>query len=108
MEEKLASNSIESEDKDTNLLECKKEKKLFFKLFGMYIFSAFIFFIIYSLQMDEINSKNNLIKAFNENSELVCFSKIVSKSNGFKLDEIKTNFLTNGIDIYSISNCRLK
>lgn len=91
-----------------NLLKCKKDKKLFFKLFGMFIFSTFIFYGIYSFQMNEINSEDNLIKAFNENKELVCFSKIVSKSNGFKFDETRTNFITNGLDIYFISKCNLK
>lgn len=93
---------------NTNFLKCTKDKKLFFKLLGMFILTTFIFFEIYSFQIDEINSKNNLIKAFNENKELVCFSKIVSKSNGFKFDEIKTNFITNGVDIYFISKCSLK
>jgi hypothetical protein len=96
---------------DNDKLELKKEireKRLFYSMLVSIFFGAFIIaFIIYS-QVKANNEKEELIKAFSSNQEIVCSSKVVSLNNGFKFDEKREEFVTNGVDIFHISICSLK
>ncbi|MDD2887644.1 MAG: hypothetical protein PHY66_08245 [Aliarcobacter sp.] len=85
-----------------------REKRLFHSILIRISFAALSLSFIFFLQQKDKSEKEELIKAFNSNAELVCSSKVVSLSNGFKFDENRENFLTNGVDIYKISRCSLK
>ena len=85
-----------------------KEKNLFFSMIRAIVLAVIIFSFIFTIQRNGITEKENLINAFNSNEQIVCSSKIVSLNNGFKFDEKRENYLTNGIDIFLISKCTLK
>lgn len=84
------------------------EKKSFLTIIAPIVSAVALIIFIISLQISSINENKNLIKAFNENKELICFSKVVSKSNGYKFDEKRENYVSNGIDIFNINRCGLK
>ena len=84
------------------------ERKLFVNIFLKIILAIGAFFIVYNLQQSTIKDKEDLIEAFNSNKELICFSKIVSISKGYKFDEKRTDFITDGVNIFLISRCSLK
>ena len=85
-----------------------KEKKLFFSMIRAIVLAVIIFSFIFTIQRNGIIEKENLINAFNSNEQIVCSSKIVSLNNGFKFDEKRENYVTNGVDIFLISKCTLK
>ena len=84
------------------------ERKLFVNIFLIIILAIGAFFIVYNWQQSTIKDKEDLIEAFNSNKELICFSKIVSISNGYKFDEKRVNYVTDGVNIFLISRCGLK
>ena len=84
------------------------ERKLFVNIFLKIILAIGAFFIVYNWQQSTIKDKEDLIEAFNSNKELICFSKIVSISNGYKFDEKRVNYVTDGVNIFLISRCSLK
>ncbi len=84
------------------------ERKLFVSIFLIIILAIGAFFIVYNWQQSTIKDKEDLIEAFNSNKELICFSKIVSISNGYKFDEKRVNYVTDGVNIFLISRCSLK
>ena len=84
------------------------ERKLFVSIFLIIILAIGAFFIVYNWQQSTIKDKEDLIEAFNSNKELICFSKIVSISNGYKFDEKRVNYVTDGVNIFLISRCGLK
>ena len=84
------------------------ERKLFVNIFLKIILAIGAFFIVYNWQQSTIKDKEDLIEAFNSNKELICFSKIVSISNGYKFDEKRVNYVTDGVNIFLISRCGLK
>lgn len=84
------------------------EKELFYTMLTPIALAVVVMFFIISLQISSINENKNLINAFNDNKELICFSKVVSKSNGYKFDEKKENCVSNGVDIFNINRCGLK
>lgn len=85
-----------------------KEKNLFFSMIRAIVLAVIIFSFIFTIQRNGIIEKENLINAFNSNEQIVCSSKIVSLNNGFKFDEKRENYVTNGVDIFLISKCTLK
>lgn len=85
-----------------------KEKNLFFSMIRAIVLAVIIFLFIFTIQRNGITEKENLINAFNSNEQIVCSSKIVSLNNGFKFDEKRENYVTNGVDIFLISKCTLK
>lgn len=91
-----------------DIVEEKKQEKLFASMVGAIVFAIVAVLLIFTAQKDGVNDKENLIKAFNSNEQIVCSSKIVSLSNGFKFDEKRENYITNGVDIFLISKCTLK
>ena len=84
------------------------ERKLFVSIFLKIILAIGAFFMIYNWQQSTIKDDEDLIEAFNSNKELICFSKIVSISNGYKFDEKRVNYVTDGVNIFLISRCSLK
>ena len=84
------------------------ERKLFVSIFLIIILAIGAFFIVYNWQQSTIKDKEDLIEAFNSNKELICFSKIVSISNGYKFDEKRVNYVTDGVNIFLISRCSIK
>ena len=78
------------------------ERKLFVNIFLKIILAIGAFFIVYNWQQSTIKDKEDLIEAFNSNKELICFSKIVSISNGYKFDEKRVNYVTDGVNIFLI------
>ena len=84
------------------------ERKLFVNIFLKIILAICAFLIVYNWQQSTIKDKEDLIEAFNSNKELICFSKIVSISNGYKFDEKRVNYVTDGSNIFFISRCNLK
>ena len=78
------------------------ERKLFVNIFLIIILAIGAFFIVYNWQQSTIKDKEDLIEAFNSNKELICFSKIVSISNGYKFDEKRVNYVTDGVNIFLI------
>ena len=84
------------------------ERKLFASIFLKILLAIGAFFIVYNWQQSTIKDKEDLIEAFNSNKELICFSKIVSISNGYKFDEKRVNYVTDGVNIFLISRCSLK
>ena len=84
------------------------ERKLFVSIFSIIILAIGAFFIVYNWQQSSIKDKENLIVAFNSNKELICFSKVVSISNGYKFDEKRVNYVTDGVNIFLISRCSIK
>ena len=84
------------------------ERKLFISIFSIIILAIGTFFIVYNWQQSTIKDEEDLIEAFKTNKELICFSKVVSISNEYKLDEKRTDFITDGVNIFLISRCSLK
>jgi len=84
------------------------ERKLFVNIFLIIILAIGAFLIVYNWQQSTIKDKEDLIEAFNSNKELICFSKVVSISNGYKFDEKRVNYVTDGVNIFLISRCSLK
>ena len=66
------------EDSKKYKLNCNKEKELFLNIIITVIFGFVGFSFVYYFQQNEIKNKENLIKAFSENKELICSSKVVS------------------------------
>ena len=84
------------------------ERKLFISIFSIIILAIGTFFIVYNWQQSTIKDEEDLIEAFKTNKELICFSKVVSISNGYKFDEKRVNYVTDGGNIFLISRCGLK
>ena len=84
------------------------ERKLFISIFSIIILAIGTFFIVYNWQQSTIKDEEDLIEAFKTNKELICFSKVVSISNGYKFDEKRVNYVTDGSNIFFISRCNLK
>ena len=84
------------------------ERKLFVSIFLKILLAIGAFFMIYNWQQSTIKDDEDLIEAFKTNKELICFSKVVSISNGYKFDEKRVNYVTDGVNIFLISRCSLK
>ena len=93
---------------DKELEKENSERKLFVSIFLIIILAIGAFLIVYNWQQSTIKDKEDLIEAFNSNKELICFSKIASISKGYKFDEKRTDFITDGVNIFLISRCSLK
>ena len=78
------------------------ERKLFISIFSIIILAIGTFFIVYNWQQSTIKDEEDLIEAFKTNKALICFSKVVSISNGYKFDEKRVNYVTDGVNIFLI------
>ena len=93
---------------DKELEKENSERKLFVSIFSIIILAIGTFFIVYNWQQSTIKDEEDLIEAFKTNKELICFSKVVSISNGYKFDEKRVNYVTDGSNIFLISRCSIK
>lgn len=93
---------------DKELEKENSERKLFVSIFSIIILAIGAFFIVYNWQQSTIKDEEDLIEAFKTNKELICFSKVVSISNGYKFDEKRVNYVTDGVNIFLISRCSIK
>ena len=97
-------NQINKNEKVDNF----SEKELLYTMLTPIVLAAIVMFLFVYLQNSSSNDNKELVNAFNDNKELICFSKVVSKSNGYKFDEKKENYVSNGVDIFYINRCGLK
>lgn len=97
-------NQIDKNEKVDNF----SEKELFYTMLTLIALAAVVMALFIYLQNSSSNDNKELVNAFNDNKELICFSKVVSKSNGYKFDEKKENYVSNGVDIFYINRCGLK
>jgi len=89
-------------------IECIKEKKKFYKYVNSLIFLVAVFIVLYIAYSLEQNNMKKIALAFENNQEIICDSKIVSKVKGYKYYEKNSNFITNGENIFDLSKCRIK
>jgi hypothetical protein len=89
-------------------IECEKEKKKFYKYIKSLIFLIAIYIVLYIAYSLEQNKINEIAIAFDNNQELICDSKIVSKEKGYKYYEKDSNFVTNTDNMFDLSKCRIK
>lgn len=89
-------------------IEYKKEKKKFYKYVKSFIFLVAIFIVLYIAYSLEQNNMKKIALAFENNQEIICDSKIISKEKGYKYYEKDSNFITNGENIFDFSKCRIK
>ena len=55
-----------------------------------------------------MKNKNEVINAFKDANEVICKSSIVSIKNGYKFEENKEYFVSNGENIFNLKRCSLK
>ena len=95
---------------DSNSLkdECKKDKELFFSIVKRIVLAISV--ILLSVILDKIDeeNKNEVIYAFKDANEVICKSSIVSIKNGYKFEENKEYFVSNGENIFNLKRCSLK
>ncbi len=89
-------------------IECIKEKKKFYKYVNSLIFLVAVFIVLYIAYSLDQNRVNEIVVAFENNQELICDSRIVSKRKGYRYYEKDSNFITNGENIFDLSKCRIK
>jgi hypothetical protein len=49
-----------------------------------------------------------VINSFKDGKEVICKSSIVSIENGYKFEENKEFYVSNGINIFNLKRCNLK
>jgi hypothetical protein len=89
-------------------IECEKEKKKFYKYVKSFIFLIAVFIVLYIAYSLEKNNMKKIAVAFENNQELICDTKIVSKGKGYKYYEKDSNFITNADNMFDLSKCRIK
>ena len=60
------------------------------------------------LSFASLLNKNEVINAFKDANEVICKSSIVSIKNGYKFEENKEYFVSNGENIFNLKRCSLK
>ena len=88
--------------------ECKKQKEAFFFILRRIILASCVLLLFFILNMYEQKSKNEVINAFKNGNEVICNSSIVSIKNGYKFEENKEYFVSNGENIFNLKRCSLK
>lgn len=83
-----------------------REKKLFLQIIQRVIFAVIAILIVYFTMRDEKKVINKNIELFENNKELMCKDKIVSKSNGYKLIEDKKYYISNKDEIFNLLYCK--
>jgi hypothetical protein len=94
-----------------NILEkddCKKEKELFASMLLPIIGAVALMFFVFAILKSSVDENEKVKNAFENNIELICYAKIVSKANGYKYDDKRTGYITNGNDIFLLSRCDIK
>ena len=88
--------------------ECKKQKEAFFFILRRIILASCVLLLFFILNIYEQKSKNEVINAFKNGNEVICNSSIVSIKNGYKFEENKEYFVSNGENIFNLKRCSLK
>ena len=85
---------------DSNSLkdECKKDKELFFSIVKRIVLAISVILLFVILDKKDEENKN----------EVICKSSIVSIKNGYKFEENKEYFVSNGENIFNLKRCSLK
>ncbi len=91
---------MEKIDIDSNSLndECKKDKELFFSIVKRIVLAISVILLFVILDKKDEENKN----------EVICKSSIVSIKNGYKFEENKEYFVSNGENIFNLKRCSLK
>ena len=95
---------------DSNALndECKKDKELFFSIVKRIVLAICVILLFVILDKKDEENKNEVINAFKNANEVICKSSIVSIKNGYKFEEKKEYFVSNGENIFNLKRCSLK
>ena len=95
---------------DSNALndECKKDKELFFSIVKRIVLAISVILLFVVLDKKDEENKNEVINAFKNANEVICKSSIVSIKNGYKFEENKEYFVSNGENIFNLKRCSLK
>ena len=95
---------------DSNSLkdECKKDKELFFSIVKRIVLAICVILLFVILDKKDEENKNEVINAFKNANEVICKSSIVSIKNGYKFEENKEYFVSNGENIFNLKRCSLK
>ena len=88
--------------------ECKKEKEFFFFCLRRIILAICVMLLFFLLDKREEENKNEVINSFTDGKEVICKSSIVSIKNGYKFEENKEFYVSNGINIFNLKRCNLK
>ena len=101
---------MEKIDIDSNSLddECKKDKELFFSIVKRIVLAISVILLFVILDKKDEENKNEVINAFKNVNEVICKSSIVSIKNGYKFEENKEYFVSNGENIFNLKRCSLK
>lgn len=101
---------MEKIDIDSNSLndECKKDKELFFSIVKRIVLAISVILLFVILDKKDEENKNEVINAFKNANEVICKSSIVSIKNGYKFEENKEYFVSNGENIFNLKRCSLK
>ena len=95
---------------DSNSLndECKKNKELVFSIVKRIVLAISVILLFVVLDKKDEENKNEVINAFKDANEVICKSSIVSIKNGYKFEENKEYFVSNGENIFNLKRCSLK
>jgi hypothetical protein len=88
--------------------DCKKEKELFASMLLPIIGTVALMFFVFAILKSSVGENEKVRNAFENNIELICYAKIVSKDNGYKYDDKRDGYITNGVDIFLLSRCDIK
>ena len=88
--------------------KCKKEKEFFFFCLRRIILAICVMLLFFILDKKEKQNENEVINTFKDGKEVICKSSIVSIKNGYKFEENKEFFVSNGINIFNLKRCNLK
>jgi hypothetical protein len=101
---------MEKIDIDSNSLddECNKDKELFFSIVKRIVLAVCVILLFVILDKKDEKNKNEVINAFKNANEVICKSSIVSIKNGYKFEENKEYFVSNGENIFNLKRCSLK
>lgn len=88
--------------------ECKKEKEFFFFCLRRIILAICVMLLFFLLDKREEEKENEVINSFKDGKEVICKSSIVSIKNGYKFEENKEFYVSNGINIFNLKRCNLK
>ena len=89
-------------------IECKKDKELFFSIVKRIVLAISVILLFVILDKKDEENKNEVINAFKDANEVICKSSIVSIKNGYKFEENKEYFVSNGENIFNLKRCSLK
>jgi hypothetical protein len=88
--------------------ECKKDKEFFFFTLRRTILALCVILLFFTLNKIDEKNENEVINAFNNGSEVICSSSIVSIKNEYEFKENRKFFVSNGVNIFNLKKCNLK